>query len=197
MDLAKIQSVIESTRPVQKTGKGFRVCNMRHPDQYRKPLDGGGANFSAGRFHVKGLGKVTYIAKDIRTALLEGRKASLHEDKTLKGNYTDPFVVFSVNFNCRKVLDLTDENLLDDMGITLADTTGHWWLSPVDTITQIVGTFAYQSNRFDAISYRSARNSVDKEDFDDEYDTNLAVFSGIIKPGSYVEAIAPKFSAIL
>ncbi|WP_075831924.1 RES family NAD+ phosphorylase [Deinococcus marmoris] len=165
---------------------------MSHRDQYVKPLDGGGADYSDGRFHLKNMGKVTYIAKDIRTALLESRKILLDSnDNAFRGSHSPPFVIYSVQFNMRKVLDLTDQNLLDELELDISDITGNWWLSDETTSTQFIGSTAYNSDRFHAVAYRSARNSLSVTNYDDEYDTNFAVFPTKLDNRSFLEAIPP------
>jgi RES domain len=127
-----------------------------------QPLWPGGAAALGARFTPKGSFGTIYLASDPITALLEV-EAIFQGTTSIR---TPPLTIFAVEGVLDRVLDLTDIAVEHALGTSLAELSGDWrfsqerylrGLAPMPPGQQL-GRMAYESGRFDAIQYRSAKD---------------------------------------
>lgn len=85
---------------------------------------------SAGRFHLPNSARVLYLADDPQTAE--------HEVQAF-GAPLRAIAIIPVNVNLNAVLDLTDEDIRGQLGLTAAELALNFRISPSATPTQILG----------------------------------------------------------
>ncbi|WP_189074575.1 RES domain-containing protein [Deinococcus sedimenti] len=129
------------------------------------PISGIGSQYVSGRFNVAGKSthRVTYIAAHPHVSMREFRYTTASAQEGVADHPPQPVppvALFSVTYNLRRVLDLTDQSVLKALGVKPSDLTGHWWQDNEegeDADTQVLSQFVFESGRFDAIKYKSAR----------------------------------------
>ena len=94
-----------------------------------------------------------YLAEDPEVALLEAHGRFLN---TLGRADIPAFVVFPVQVELSRVLDLTSERILQHLGIEPMSLTGDWRRQQGQALTQRLGEDAFEAG-FEAILYPSAR----------------------------------------
>ena len=127
-----------------------------------QPLWPGGPFRDGARFTPKGEFGSIYLASEPVTALKE--VAALFDD--IGPIRTQPWVIFAVEGFLESVLDLTDPSVRKRLGVSLAELTGDWRFSQELYLTgdgplpptQLLGRIAYETGRFVAIKYPSAKN---------------------------------------
>jgi hypothetical protein len=107
-----------------------------------------------------GFGSI-YLASDAVTALRE--VSAVFGEGTIR---TPPWAVFAVEGFLRRVLDLTNPDIQNRLGTSLAELTGDWLFSqdvhqqgmgPLPP-TQLLAKIAHEMGTIVAIRYRSAKN---------------------------------------
>lgn len=102
--------------PVQPfSGFVYRIIAERHRDS---PLSAIGSVRSGGRYNAPNTFPVLYCADSQMTALLEVEALFATADGQLKGVPRDPDLVLSLRCELARVLDLTDESFLRELGMT-------------------------------------------------------------------------------
>jgi hypothetical protein len=127
-----------------------------------QPLWPGGAAQWGARFTPRGSFGTIYLASDPITALLEVEAIF----KGANSFNTSPLAIFAVQGVLDRVLDLTHPEVEEALGTSLAELSGDWrfsedrFLQGVGPLPpcQLLGKVAYESQRFDSIQYRSAKD---------------------------------------
>jgi hypothetical protein len=113
------------------------------------------------RFTPRGGFGSLYLASDAMTALRE--VSAVFGLRTIR---TPPWTVFAVEGFLQRVLDLTDEGVLDRLKTSRSELTGDWLLGqdlhqhgkgPLPP-TQLLATAAYETGKVVAMRYHSAKN---------------------------------------
>jgi RES domain-containing protein len=148
--------------PVQPfDGFVYRIIAERHRDS---PLSAIGSVRSGGRYNAPNTFPVLYCADSQMTALLEVEALFATADGQLKGAPRDPDLVLSLRCELSRVLDLTDESFLRELGTTRKELVS---LSPSrfilnargeETPTQILGSACSFSGAISALKVPSAAN---------------------------------------
>lgn len=153
-----------------------------------QPLWPGGASRNGARFTPKGEFGSIYLASEPVTAL----KEVVAFFDGIGSIRTRPWVVFAVEGFLESVLDLTDPTVQRRLGTSVAELTGDWrfsqdlYLSGKGSLppTQLLGKVAYETGRFVAIKFHSAKNVRDGWGY--------AVFADRLTPGaSFLEVYDP------
>ncbi|WP_295819783.1 RES family NAD+ phosphorylase [uncultured Deinococcus sp.] len=135
-------------------------------EHLQTPVSGIGALHASGRFNVKGdhEHRVTYLAEHPHVSMREFRYTTASAQENAPDHEpavaVPPVVIFSVTFNLTRVLDLTDQRIRGRIELKMTELTGHWWLDNYEgeeAVTQVLSRFAFNTERFDAIKYESAR----------------------------------------
>jgi RES domain len=168
---AKLMEVLRRLPAASSHGPWVRIVSFHllqgPPPRARKgsepqPLWPGGAARTGARFTPKRSFGTIYLASDPITALLEV-EAIFHKATFIR---TPPLTIFGVEGVLDRVLDLTKPEVESDLGTSLAELSGDWrfsqeryfqGLGPMPPC-QVLGKLAFESGRFDAIQYRSAKN---------------------------------------
>jgi hypothetical protein len=126
-----------------------------------QPLWPGGAAIAGARFTPKGGFGSLYLASDAITALRE--VSAVFGTQTIR---TPPWTVFAVEGFLQRILDLTDEKVLDLLETTRSELTGDWLLGQdlyqqgkgLLPPTQLLATVAYETGKIVAMRYHAAKN---------------------------------------
>src|SRR5439155_11081298 len=103
-----------------------------------------------------------YVAKNQGTALVEsthGITSGLHGRGLIKPSA--PIVIYAIKAQLDRVLDLTDESVVEALGTSAAELKGPWaqQMKNGDPVpTHILAEAAYASHRFQGIKYRSVED---------------------------------------
>jgi RES domain-containing protein len=109
--------------PVQPfRGFVYRIIAERHRDS---PLSAIGSVRSGGRYNAPNTFPVLYCADSQMTALLEVEALFTTADGQLKGAPRDPDLVLSLRCELARVLDLTDDSFLRELGTTRNELVNH------------------------------------------------------------------------
>jgi len=148
--------------PVQPfSGFVYRVIGERYRES---PLSTIGSVRSGGRYNAPNTFPVLYCADSQVTALLEIEALFATADGKLKGAPRDPDLIFSLRCELARVLDLTDDLFLSELGTTrnelvslipsrfILNTRGE------ATPTQTLGAACSFSGRISAMKVPSAAN---------------------------------------
>jgi hypothetical protein len=127
-----------------------------------QPLWPGGAEALGARFTPKESFGTIYLASDPITALLEV-EAIFQGTTSIR---TPPLTIFAVEGLLDRVLDLTSLVVERALDTSLEELSGDWRFSQERYLkgmgpmppSQQLGRMAYESGRFDAVQYRSAKN---------------------------------------
>lgn len=188
--LADIPLTSEASRWTRAIGYRFVQASPPGSPEGSPPQPlwpGGPAKVGARFTPLDGFGSI-YLASDPVTALYE--VSAIFGEGTLR---TPPWTVFGVEGFLQGVLDLTDSDIQNRLGTTLAELTGDWVLSqelhregkgPLPP-TQLLAKIAYNMETVVAIRYRSAKNI--------HTGVNVVVFSDrLVKDeASYLEVYDP------
>lgn len=146
--------------PVQRfSGFVYRVIAERHRES---PLSTIGSIRSGGRYNAPNTFPVLYCADSQMTSLLEVEALFTTADGQLKGAGRDPDLVLSIRCELTRVLDLTDESFLRELGTTRDELVS---MSPSrfilnargeETPTQILGSACSFSGHISALKAPSA-----------------------------------------
>ena len=149
--------------PVQPfSGFVYRVIAERHSES---PLSAIGSVRSGGRYNTPNSFPVLYCADSQMTALLEVDALFTTADGQLKGAPRDPDLVLSLRCELARVLDLTDERFLGELGTTRDElvslTPSRFILNARDeeTPTQTLGAACSFCGRISALKVPSAANN--------------------------------------
>lgn len=160
------------------------------------PVSGIGAQHTPGRYNQAKPGQppVTYLAMHPHVSMREYR----YTTAAPKPNTPDfalavpPVALFSVNFQLTRVLDLTDHGVRTALAVKPSELTGNWWLDNdggAAADTQLLSEFVYNTRRFEAIKYASARSA----NRSDPMDLNCyAVFPDRLGSGSRLTVEPPE-----
>ena len=148
--------------PVQPfSGFAYRVIAERHRDS---PLSAIGSVRSGGRYNAPNTFPVLYCADSQVTALLEVEALFATADGKLKGAPRAPDLIFSLRCELARVLDLTDEIFLRELGTTrnelISLIPSRFILNARGEITptQTLGAACSFSGRISAMKVPSAAN---------------------------------------
>ena len=153
--------------------------------QFPEPLWAGSGS---SRFSPAGGFRRLYLSSDFQTALKEAR-AIFH----VHAIRTAPWVLITVDGFLQNILDLTSEEIWDQLGTSLSELTGNWDFaedlyrkgSARMPPTQLLGKIAFETGRIVGLSFHAAQNPGDG--------TNLVVFPDRLISGqaSYLEVFDP------
>lgn len=166
----KLQLVLRRLPVVSSHGPWVRTVgfHLLHgpppecPSGPPQPLWPGGAARLGARFTPRGSFGTIYLASDPITAMMEV-EAIFEGTKSIR---TPPLTIFAVDGVLDRVLDLTNIEVEGALGTSLGELTGDWRFSqerfqrgqgPMPPC-QLLGKMAYESGKFDAVQYRSAKN---------------------------------------
>ncbi len=116
----RLLRALETAPVVPFTGFVYRIIPERHRDS---PLSAIGSVRSGGRYNAPNSFPVLYCADSQMTALLEVEALFATADGQLKGAPRDPDLVLSLSCRLARVLDLTDEHFLKELGTTREELT--------------------------------------------------------------------------
>ncbi|WP_158793801.1 RES family NAD+ phosphorylase [Granulicella sp. L60] len=149
--------------PVQPfSGFVYRIIAERHRDS---PLSAIGSVRSGGRYNAPNSFPVLYCADSQMTALLEVEALFTTADGQLKGAPRDPDLVLSLRCELARVLDLTDESFLRELGTTsdeLVNLTPSRFILNArgeETPTQTLGSACSFCGSISAVKVPSAANN--------------------------------------
>ncbi|MEZ2346414.1 RES family NAD+ phosphorylase [Terriglobus sp. RCC_193] len=143
------------------SGFVYRIIAERHRDS---PLSAIGSVRSGGRYNPPNTFPVLYCADSQMTALLEVEALFTTSDGQLKGSPRDPDLVLSLRCDLVRVLDLTDDAFLGELGTSQEElvslTPSRFILNArgEETPTQILGAACSFSGSISALKVPSAAN---------------------------------------
>jgi RES domain-containing protein len=129
--------------------------------------------------------EVLYVACSVEVALLE-INSLIRIGPNLKAvPPSDGYarIIWTVECKLMSILDLTDGNIQNTLGIDLEQLKGAWLPTNADgrlALTQELGLSAYRSGRFDALKYPSAKAR-------NPSDYNLAIFTDRLSESCFVK----------
>jgi RES domain-containing protein len=144
------------------------------------PLSALGSILAGGRYNRKGSFEVLYLAEDATTSLREVA-FSASSGGRFQAEPNDPYVVFSVPFSLRHLVDLTDPANLARLGLTREELRTPWRLKAARgerVLTHDIGAGLRECG-LEGFFYPSATDD----------SVNLAVLPENLRPGSYLEVI--------
>jgi RES domain-containing protein len=157
------------------SGTAFRAVNLRYVDS---PLSAVGSIRTGGRYNAKGMFEALYLAENATTTLLEVEFSASSRGKFV-AKPKEPYVVFSIHFELKQIIDLSTTSSLEALGLTQADLTQSWRLKQLKgepILTQSIGANVLELGH-EGFKYPSATDG----------STNLAVFPKNLKPGGFLE----------
>ncbi len=161
--------------PFAHSGTAFRTVNLRYLDT---PLSGLGSIRAGGRYNPKGAFEVLYLAENATTTLLEVEFAASSGGR-FRAEPKDPYVVFSVHFQLRQLVDLHDPVSLASLGLEPGDLQQPWRLKQLRgerVLTHEIGAKLLALGH-EGFMYPSATDGR----------VNLAVLPQNLKSGSHLE----------
>jgi RES domain-containing protein len=161
--------------PFPLSGTAFRAVNLRYVDS---PLSAIGSIRTGGRYNAKGVFEALYLAENPTTTLLEVEFSASSNGKFI-AKPKEPYVVFSIHFELKQLIDLAASASLETLGSTRTDLTQSWRLKQLrgePILTQSIGMKVLELGH-EGFKYPSATDN----------STNLAVFPKNLKPGSFLE----------
>ena len=166
---------VAALEPFARSGTAFRAVNLRYVDT---PLSALGSKLAGGRYNPKGSFEVLYLAEDAGTTLREVAFAASSGGR-FQAEPKDPYVVFSVSFSLKCLVDLTDPDTLATLKLSREALRRSWRLAaaraePVST--HALGA-ALRTAGLEGFLYPSATDEA----------TNLAVMPEHLQPGSRLE----------
>jgi len=152
------------------------------------PLYSRSSSDRGARFTARGGPDTLYMAEDITVAYLEVDRAY----KKVEGlqpkvvpPMAPPVILFAIKVELERVLDLTDAGIQAALKTNVAELTATWRLKQhrkIPVPTQTLGTLIFQSGRFQALRFPSAR---------DPRGCCLALFPDLAIAPSLVEVFDP------
>jgi RES domain-containing protein len=157
------------------------------PSDPPQPLWPGGASRYGGCFTPVGGADTIYLASDSDTASREAQAVLQPTGGPPVTIVRAPWVVISVEDSLSGVLDLTDPDVQDLLGTSLAELTGVWQVAPPrrKPPTHLLGRLGYDAERIVAIHYVSAKHPA--------HGRCVAVFADRLVSGrpSYLRTVDP------
>lgn len=148
----KLEQALKSITPVPFTRTMYRNSDIKYLLLGSGPLSGEGAKFVDGRFHLKSQGIVCYYAS-------EDMYTSIDETYYQKEQNHPPRIFISLEIQLNNVLDLCYEDNWEVLQTSYQELTGNWKypLLTKPAPTQILGKAVYDSQRFEAIHFYTAK----------------------------------------
>ena len=173
------------------SGPVYRFIGTRF---LQSPLVSAGSRLHGGRFNPPGRFEVLYTALAADTALAEREGILLTGAGIKLARGIRTALLLRINCRLARVLDLTDEQVREQLQIPLATLLGPWlpWNVPAGGAanagtfvapSQRIGMSVYASRRFEAIRSPSAK---------DPGGQCLAIFPARLQPGSVVAIDDPQ-----
>ena len=175
--LAQLGSALQALalRDHPYAGKVFRIMTPLYANKV-DALSGEGSRRASGRFHVKGAFLIAYTGCILPQAEWEYSNTSRNSGITREDSL--PLTTLSADVNFNKVLDLTDRAVRRQLKVTKQDLSkSAWGISPIETLTQVIGRLAHQHG-FEAIITPSSGPG-----------NNLNILPQNLLPGSFVHII--------
>lgn len=153
MPFRPLQALVPTAPSKPCKGNGYRSIDVIHHGQ---PLSVEGSRRKSGRFHVAGQAAAIYIALDPVTALLE-TGALLRTDQRMTPQVVAPRTMFTIVFDLKYVMDLTDPATREHLGYGLDMLRSPWRRRTPNAPTQLLGRAAYEEG-VQGLIYPSAKN---------------------------------------
>jgi RES domain-containing protein len=150
---------LERSSLIPYSGFTFRVIADKWRDS---PLSAIGAVQRGGRYNIPNAFPVLYSADSQMTAMLEAEALFTTPDGQLKGVPRDPDLILSIRCDLLRVLDLTVDDLYEDLGTTreelVSSTPSRFILNArgEETPTQQLGSACSYSGNVSALKVPSA-----------------------------------------
>ncbi|CAM3231820.1 RES family NAD+ phosphorylase [Filibacter tadaridae] len=173
----KLEKTLKKIQPIPFTKTMYRNSDIKYLLLGDNPLSGEGAKFADGRFHLKSHGISCYYAS-------EDMYTSLDETYPPRDQNHPPRVFISLVIQLGSVLDLCNESNWDILQTSYQELTGNWknHLNQTPAPTQLLGKATYDSQRFEAIQFYTAKG---------EPKRNIVIFPDLLKKGSFVNVYDP------
>jgi RES domain-containing protein len=127
-------------------------------------LDAIGSRLGGGRFNPRARLEVLYLALEAETALAEAEAILLGAGTPTRTRLASPYVHLGVDGRVMRVLDLTDDAILDRLGTSRAELAAPWRPEQAagrEAATQELGRLAHASRRIEALRYWSTKRVPD------------------------------------
>lgn len=131
-------------------GTTFRLVHIKY---WQEPMSSIGSLRVGGRYNIKDSFTALYTANTPITALRELRFL-IETPVGLIPSKGDPYVLLSIDYQLRGILDLTNFTTQQALGTNLQELTGVWLpqqLQNQDIPTQLLGWTAYSSQKIEAL----------------------------------------------
>ncbi|MGL5941442.1 MAG: RES family NAD+ phosphorylase [Waterburya sp.] len=155
LESEKLNSVIAELPTISEAGVVYRFIKAKYLNE---PLSSIGSLKVGGRYNIKNQFEALYLANNPITALREIR-AIVETSSEIIASRIPPYVLLSIEYNLRKIVDLTDDNCQKALVTNIQELTGNWlYMQSIGQIapTQSLGLAVYQSKNIEALKVPSA-----------------------------------------
>jgi len=125
-------------------------------------LDTIGSRLGGGRFNYRGGFDVLYLGVEPETALAEAESILLGSGVGRRSRLPSPYVHLGVEGQVGRVLDLTEDDVLESLGTTRAELAAPWRGTQArgrEAPTQVLGRLARGARRIEGLRFWSTKNS--------------------------------------